>query len=172
MSANDELQAHTCEKIMEFYEKPQDYVKKSHNMTENEQKSEKNLTEQWENGELERGKKYWCKLTDGTSEICYLWLQTNHFTFLTGYQSRCLPDEDIAEVLAPVPSYEKYKCLETGIILANAVIKNTEEENTNLKELLRKAKGIITAYRLTGNQNTYPNNDMKECVAKIDEVLK
>ena len=35
MSANDELQAHTCEKVMEFYKKPQHYVKKSHNVANN-----------------------------------------------------------------------------------------------------------------------------------------
>ena len=45
MSANDELQAHTCEKMLEFYGKPQDYVKKSHN--------EQDLTEQWKKGELD-----------------------------------------------------------------------------------------------------------------------
>ena len=46
-----------------------------------------------------------------------------------------------------------------------------EAENIKLKELLRKAKGIITAYRLTGNQSTYSNNDMKECVAQIEQAL-
>lgn len=47
-----------------------------------------------------------------------------------------------------------------------------QAENEKLKELLARAKGIITAYRLTGNQSTYSDNDMKECVAKIDEVLR
>lgn len=45
------------------------------------------------------------------------------------------------------------------------------DENQQLKELLRKAKGIITVYRLTGNQSTYSNSDMKECVAKIDNAI-
>lgn len=73
------------------------------------QRNLQDLTELWKKGELEKGKKYWCKLQDGKSEICYLWLQTNHFTSLVGYQSRCLPDEDIVEVLAPVPSYKEWK---------------------------------------------------------------
>ena len=51
------------------------------------------------------------------------------------------------------------------------MIKFFQEENTKLKGLLRKAKGIITAYRISGNQSTYSNDDMKECVAQIDQVL-
>lgn len=56
---------------------------------------------------------------------------------------------------------------------AKAQIRSCDIEiiNAQLKELLRKAKGIITAYRLTGNKSTYSNDDMKECVAKIEKAL-
>lgn len=58
------------------------------------------LTEDWKSGKLPRGKKYWCRMVGGEIEICYLWLQTNQFTLLVGYQSRDLPEDDIIEILA------------------------------------------------------------------------
>ncbi len=59
------------------------------------------LTDDWKSGKLARGKKYWCRMVGGEIEICYLWLQTNQFTLLVGYQSRDLPEDDIIEILAP-----------------------------------------------------------------------
>lgn len=59
------------------------------------------LTEDWKSGKLPRGKKYWCRMVGEEIEICYLWLQTNQFTLLVGYQSRDLPEDDIIEILAP-----------------------------------------------------------------------
>ncbi len=157
MSANDELQAHTCEKMLEFYGKPQDYVKKSHN--------EQTLTEQWKKGELKKGKRYWCKLQDGKSEICYLWLQTNHFTSLTGYLSRCLPDEDIVEVLAPLSSFEEWQ--ELKLHDEKATIKLGEKiiENDKLKELLKRCRDFIN-YEV-------PDHCIDDVlIDKIDEALK
>lgn len=154
-------------------------MSKSQN-TKNEQQKDlcitsEQLTEQLKKGKLPEGFYY---VNDGTEvKIDY---------YLCGYWEWHF-NSDIKQVLAPVPSYEEWQAkLEENAQLKERVSKlekmqysyTPEEWNTMLrtvnrtKELLARAKGIITAYRLTGNQSTYSDNDMKECVDKIDEVLK
>lgn len=88
------------------------------------QLNSQDLTEQWKKGELEQGHYY---LKDDE----YIFI--DHFNGVS-FEETC--DFEIKEVLAPVPSYEECKCLETGIILADSLIKNTEKENQSLKEKL------------------------------------
>ena len=82
MSANDELQAHTCEKLME------ETISKMETVT---------LTEQWKNGELESGV-YYIKYR-GAYKVDQ-W---------HGYYWEDSWSENIEEVLAPVPSYEEWQ---------------------------------------------------------------
>lgn len=152
-----------------------------------------NLTEQWKKGELEEYKKYYCKtkwFEDIFQARCYnkgtggeWWaLENEKYRYNSIFHAK-----DI-EVLTPVPSYEKYKCLETGIILANSLIKNTEEENQKLKELLKECKEVI--YDLVDDEpcrldhhgycqnhswmssDLCPNERGKSILTKINEVLK
>ena len=125
-------------------------------MTKSQNTKNEQLTEQWKKGELPTG-------------YYYVKNEFNNI-FPSDYSESydCINDavikdfftevSEIKEVLEPVPSYEEWKA--------------KLEQNAHLKELIRKAKGIITSYRLTGNQSTYSNNDMKECVAQINEALR
>ena len=109
----------------------------------------KDLTQDWKNGELPEGG-YYVKLESGKIDLY----------FIVYDDDNC---DEIVEVLAPVPSYEKYKSLETGIILADILIKNTKEENDKLKELLKECRvGLLTYSNMCGNYEIYD---------KIDEVL-
>lgn len=108
---------------------------------------------------------YYCKMKNGDIQM----LERGGDYFLSGDVP--LLNNEIKEVLAPVPSYEEYLSLTYAKEEDEGIIAEYEAENTKLKELLRKAKGIITAYRLTGNQSTYSNDNMKECVAQIEQAL-
>ena len=119
-------------------------------MTDNERNADvsKTLTEQWKKGELPEGW-YYVKDIHNEERLDRYFKETDNFEYLE--------DWEVDEVLDEVPSYEQWQA--------------KLEENKQTKELLRKAKGIITAYRISGNQSTYSNDDMKECVAQIDQVL-
>lgn len=82
------------------------------------------LTEQWKKGELEQGE-YWCKITESPYvERVYL---------------PCC-DDIILEVLAPVPTYEKWQQLRKFLEEFNAL--EVAEENQQLKELLREIRSL------------------------------
>ena len=189
MSANDELQAHTCEKMLEFYGDVannvaqgnlQDNVKKSHITTENKPKSKKttkdvqkkclSLTEQWKKGELESGW-YYVKGADGL-----IGMMSDYALYRVNLEH---PDNEIT-LLAKMPSYEEYSRLEwyagcgpDRIVELNKenrqLLKWCEEfnaldvakENQQLKELLKE---IIADADLS-----YCDSDIE---LRIDEVLK
>jgi hypothetical protein len=132
----------------------------------------KDLTEQWKNGELEEG---------------FYYLKDNEYIFIdhfngVSFEETC--DFEIKEVLAPVPSYEKYISLvnwkEDLMDLCTAkerIIEKYEnidtwwkaeydelkEENAKLKELLKECKEVIET-SVWGN--------CSELTDQIDEVLK
>ena len=119
----------------------------------------KDLTEAWKNGGLKKDKKYYTKDKLGR-------------TYIKTYNKKGFKGL-VEEVLCEVPSYEKYKCLETGIILADSLIKSTQEENAKLKELLGQASYHLIGYR---NNDTLPERafyeeEISEFLEKIDEVL-
>lgn len=90
MSANDELQAHTCEKMLEFYGNVANNVA---------QRNSQDLTEQWKKGKLEAG--WYYITTTFTDEVFVEWFDGDEF--------RTVFTCNIKEVLAPVPSYEEWK---------------------------------------------------------------
>lgn len=122
------------------------------------------LTEQWKKGELPYGRYYVELAYNGNNIIMAEYWWDKALTLDDHEYSR----KEVKRILAKVPGYEEWQA-SYNCMLENEVLRL---KNAQLKELLRKAKGIITAYRLTGYQNTYSDNDMKECVAKIEEVLK
>ena len=159
MSANDELQAHTCEKMLEFYgdvannvaqRNSQDYVKKSHNVEENEQKTHKNLTEQWKRGELAEGE-YYIKSNKG---YIYIDIYAYGSFMFTNYRS-------IEEVLAPIPSYEKWQSL-------NEILDSMQDTNKALAHRLNICKKLLKEAK-----EKFVNLDYaKGLIRRIDEVLK
>lgn len=91
----------------------QDYVKNSHNSEENESKTHKSLTEQWEKGELEVDRDYYLKFADGSIDIQ---------KYIGGFLMRA--DNEVVEVLAEVPDY---------LIWKNYVNGYCEEHEYNLR---------------------------------------
>jgi hypothetical protein len=122
-------------------EKPQDYVKKSHNVEENEPKSEKiikdvqenclSLTEQWKRGELSCGCYYVKLLKDGIQIDCY------NGEIENGWWNNY--DCNIQEVLSPVPSFDEWKSAYECLLMES-------EEVLTLKELLKKCREVIVAF--------------------------
>ena len=126
MSANDELQAHTCEKMLRLYENQSKTSKNSMLEVKNTSKEISDLTEQWKKGELKKDK-YWVKYRSGKIDIWEL-------SEGTPIESR----PEIVEVLAPVPSYEEWKQLRKWCEEFNAL--DVAKENQQLKELLKECQ--------------------------------
>lgn len=159
MSANDELQAHTCEKIMQ-----------EHGNVANEKVQD--LTEAWENGELKWHKSYYCQNTKGDFCIAtlmgadVLYSQELGASLNFGYW----------EVLAKVPSYEKWNAVlesnenlfKTIQVLKKRLVEVTEE-NAKLKELLKECRDELNEYDSYTEFNEVGRNKL---LTKIDEVLK
>ena len=99
MSANDELQAHTCEKMLE------EYGNVANNVA---QGNSQDLTEQWKNGELERGWYYIKKLLKNRVVMDFYY-GNDVDRWMDNY------DEEIKEVLAQVPSYEECQKLKERV---------------------------------------------------------
>ena len=157
-------------------EKVQDNEKKSHITTQNELKSEKttqdvqkkclSLTEQWKNGELEEGA-YYVKLESGKIDIY----------FMVYDDDDC---DEIVEILAPVPSYEKWEKL--NWYAGNGVEENQElkMENAKLKDKNIKLAEMVDilssnnvgnlGYKIK-NQRHEINNRLKE-IDKLKKLLK
>ena len=130
------------------------------------------LTEQWKKGELLEG--FYYVKCDWSDEVEIRYVHNGV--------------DDWKEIIAEVPSYEKFLALQSDSIAKNEGVeinaelenrmnlerelyKKVLEENTHIKYLLHKVKGIIASYHLTGHQNIYSDNDMEGCVAQIEQVL-
>ena len=137
MSANDELQAHTCEKIL------QECGDVANNVA---QANSQDLTEKWKKGELEIDKNYYLRFADGTEEIQL---------YVGAFLMRA--DNEVVEVLAPVPSYQEYMSLvfykedlTKACKMRDKIIKKYEDiddwwkkENQQLKELLKECRTCL-----------------------------
>ena len=143
MSANDELQAHTCEKMLEFYEKPQDYVKKSHN--------EQDLTEKWKKGELEKGY-YYVKGIKKYDGINVYWI---------GYPIHESERRWIEEVLAPVLSYEEWVYLHKARNDAHEIVESLTQENKQLRKWCEEFNALDVAKE---------NQQLKELLKEVRDA--
>ena len=184
-------------------EKPRDNVKKSHITTQNEPKSEKatqdvqknclSLTEQWKKGELKDGC-YYVKLK--RPDMFYMLSREDNHWYEFGWDCWFF-DDDIAEILAPIPSYEEWEQLQNWADFTSdyhelrekieiAEYKNAElenkmnlerqlykyvlEENAKLKELLKDARNVLKMVDTYCGDNDSINEFL--IVKRIDEVLK
>lgn len=154
--------------------KVQDYVKKSHITTENEQKSEKtaqdvqknclSLTEKWKKGELineEDAGCYYIETIDGE-------IYPDCLSPIDGFKNTY--NYAVKKILAPVPSYETYLTMKD---CAKMVFEAAERE-TKLKELLVECRDIVKENlefsKSIGRNRIQPRN--KGLLKRIDEVLK
>lgn len=118
-----------------------------------------NLTEQWKKGKLPEGE-YWVKYTYGDIErLDYFWKTFSD----NGYP---INKETIAQVLAPVPSYQELKEEREN---NEFLLGSRESEIIKLKELLKECESSIQYY-----QETYGVMDLDTYIllAKLKEVLK
>lgn len=104
------------------------------------------LTEQWKKGELPDDE-YYCRTTHDSSV---------HKHYLSD-----IDNENMIEVLAPVPSYEEWEKL--NWYAGNGVEENQElkMENAKLKELLKEVEYYLPEFETPMN-----------ILAKIDEALQ
>lgn len=160
MSANDELQAHTCEKMLEFCGDVANNVA---------QTKVQDLTEQWEKGELEVDQYYYVKYADGSVEIQL---------YVGGFLMRT--DNKVVEVLVPVPSYEEWKTVfncankyEVEYIECANDYENVKKENQQLKELLKECREWIEFLDVKMKAEKSPKNSMcfEVMLLKIDNAI-
>lgn len=131
----------------------------------------KTLTERWKKGELPEGEEYWVILTDEW------YLRKPVEPVRAFYSCDCefegYYDDDIKEVLAPVPSYDEWKEYQE---LEEDYKKNVQLairfsiEADILKELLKEIRDNIAESQLKLTPEGFKL--ITEIVTKIDEVLK
>lgn len=124
------------------------------------------LTEQWKKGELPVDKDYYIKLKCGLILIDYYCQLYDNCHFPNGIGFDSIPQNDIAEVLAPVPPYEVYKDLIDGRKLLREYIKDTTNENARLKERVSKLEKMQYSY------TPEEWNTMLRTVNRTKELLK
>ena len=176
MSANDELQAHTCEKVIEENARLLQgdcEVNVENNVA---QGKVQDLTEKWKNGELEDGL-YYCELA------CF-----DYKPAIARCKSGCIGLASFSkseEVLAPVPSYDEWQELKEHCKVLKEALTNHEEirnglynecdnlekENQQLKTLLREWMHFYPII-LYEHEDTLKTKDIVELFDKTREVLK
>ena len=114
------------------------------------------LTEKWDKGELPEGD-YYIKRRNG--DFLYDNIDTS------GVWRNSI-DEDILEVLAPVPSYEEWQA-SYNCMLENEVLRL---KNAQLKELLKECKEVIK--NVDTYYGNYDSTNGYLVINKIDEALK
>ena len=127
------------------------------------------LTDKWKKGKLPDGE-YYCKTENGV-EILRTWRGIDDYL---NFENMCnevfISSMDDCEVLAPVPSYEEYLSLTYAKEEDERIIAEYEEENAQLKELLKECKGSIAT--LLSKRITEVNGiKQKELLTKINQAL-
>ncbi len=117
------------------------------------------LTEQWKKGQLKGFRWYYVKFKTGEIDSCFLTEWSDELG-TGGQYFEGIEEENILEVLAPVPSYEEWQA--------------KLEENTKLKELLKKHRDIFArtlALCIDLNFSEKQKNQFADDIAEIDRAL-
>lgn len=114
------------------------------------------LTEQMKKGKLPFGRYY---IKDINDEI-FVDNYTNN-GFINGFED--FFDDEIKEVLAPVPSYEEYSRLEWYAGCGPDRIVELNKENRQLKELYKRLKDTQNLELEVRRENQQLKNLLKEC---------
>ena len=114
----------------------------------------KNLTEKWKKGELEDG----CYYVKIKGDRDYMLSREDNHWYEFGWDC-CFLDEDVVEVLAPIPSYDLF-----------VELTEKDKENAKLKELLKEWVKFypIVLYEY---EDTLKTKDIIELREKTVEVL-
>ena len=133
------------------------------------QRNSQTLTEQWKRGKLETGEEYWVILTDES------YLLSPGVPVRAFYSYDCefegYLDNDIEEILAPVPSYEQWQSLNELLDSMNDTNKALAHRLNICKELLKECKQRFEAYKRVKPCREYMIYDLEYLTTKIDEVL-
>ena len=91
------------------------------------------LTEQWEKGELEWGKNYYCRnVKTNETNICFLYGNTWYSADSDGEGD--IDWQGYLEILAPVPSYEEWKNVTNCFDYEHKAYVKMSEENQQLRK--------------------------------------
>lgn len=135
--------------------------------TKNEQQKDlcitsEQLTEQWKKEHsIKENQHYYIKDTRDNIYIDYFWGD--------GWLDNS--NEDIAEVLAPVPSYTELQSMNEAVNQAMAANIKLVEQNAQLKELLKECRPYFEALVEKRLKLEYIPQ-VYELLTKIDEALK
>ena len=134
---------------------------KSQNTKKEQQKdlciTSEQLTEQWKKGELPSGW-YYVKIIPDFE-------YPDDIAFYTGGYFELYSDEDIEQVLAPLPSYEEWDKLNNACHELEKETACLTVDIVKLKELLKECRRPVCWY-----VDIFKNK--AELLTKIDEVLK
>lgn len=127
-------------------------------------RNSQDLTEQWKKSKLETGEEYWVILTD---EWYFLSPGVPVRAF---YSCDCefegYLDNDIKEVLAPVPSYEEWQSL-------NELLDSMQDTNKALAHRLNMLKKLLKECKFYIGYDTYEFDEkVNKLITKIDEALR
>lgn len=122
------------------------------------------LTEQWKKGEL-APMWYYVKYKDGRVGRALLMETPDYY----GFYNNCDLNNDVEEVLAPVPTYQEYLESEAHCAVYSDRNKWLKEENAKLKGLLKECQEIIEWYKADCGYKDLPTESV---LTKIDEVTK
>lgn len=173
MSDNDELQDHTCEKMLEFYGNvannvANEKVQLLDHIVETTEKvtveKVQNLTEQWKNGELDDGF-YYVKII---GDKFYMLERADNHWYEFGWDCYFF-DEDVVEVLGEIPSYGDCLINEALIKDLSKKVNKLIEENAKLKELLKDCRDELDKY---DSYTDFNEVGRYKLLTKINEALK
>lgn len=134
------------------------------------QRNSQDLTELWKKGKLEVGEEYWVILTDERYLRSIVVPVRAFYSCECGFEGYL--DNEIKEVLAPVPSFEEYKDLKLHDEKATIKLGEKIIENDKLKSLLKECKQRFETYKRVKPCGEYMIYDLEYLTSKIDEVLK
>lgn len=131
------------------------------------------LTDKWKKGQLKGFRWYYVKFKTGEIDSCWLTEWSDELG-AGGQYFDGIKEENIVEVLAPVPSYEELQNINKSVNDLMASNIKLVEENTKLKELLKECRECVDENqefsKSIGRNRIQPRN--KGLLKRIDEVLK
>lgn len=137
------------------------------------------LTEKWKAGELELGKKYWCKTSKGDLDIFEFHVENKgtpeEWWCLIGryYVYNKAFHLNMIKVLAEVPTYEELQSLESDRLAkkeGEEIIAELENENKKLKSQLAEHKDYCCCAK--NEVLVLENARLKELLKKCDNAFE
>lgn len=123
------------------------------------------LTEQWKKGQLKGFKWYYVKFKTGEIDICWLTEWSNDELGTGGQYFDGIKEENILQVIAPVPSYEEWQAL-------NGNMDSVMQTNQALCKKLAKLKDLLTQSRIYVKIETEDYDDRTVSKADKEEAKK